>query len=407
MPTLSTRRSSRRGLATLALAASGALALGACGSDNNTPNAGGAVTSAAGVATSAAGAGAGAATSAAGAATSAATGGGGGGAVACGDAKGTVDVAGSSAQANAVDAWQKAFSAACGGAGINYNANGSGSGRTAFFQGTVAFAGSDSSLKDADRPLAEKRCAGNPVLDLPMVVGPIAVAYNLSGVDKLVLDAPTIAKLFSDKIKSWDDPAIKKLNPDVSLPATPVQSIHRSDDSGTTENFEKYLTAAAPTDWTFGTAQTWMAPGGTGAPKSAGVASAVKGGDGAIGYVEQSFAENSGLSVAAISTGAGAPVTLSADSASKAVAAATQSGTGNDLALKLDYATKADGAYPIILVTYEIVCSKGLPAAQAATVKSFLTYTSSQGQALLADQKYAPLPDTIRTKVAAAVASLS
>lgn len=396
-------RSSRRGLATLALVASGALALTACGSDGTkTPGAGGA-TSIAGQATSAAGQATSAAASAGGAATSAA----GGGSVSCDGAKGTVDVAGSSAQANAVDEWQKAFSAACGGAGVNYNANGSGSGRTAFAQGTVAFAGSDSALKDADRPAAVKRCGGNPVLDLPMVVGPIAVAYHLTGVDKLVLDAPTISKLFSDKIKTWDDPAIKALNPDATLPSTPVQSVHRSDDSGTTENFLKYLTAAAPADWTYGTAQTWMAPGGTGAPKSAGVADAVKGGDGSIGYVEASFATNASLSVASIATGAGAPVELSADTASTAVAGATQSGTGNDLALKLDYATKAAGAYPIILVTYEIVCSKGLPAEQAALVKSFLTYTSSGGQSVLAGLDYAPLPDTVRSKVAAAVATLS
>ncbi len=134
---------------------------------------------------------------------------------------------------------------------------------------------------------------------------------------------------------------------------------------------------------------------------------AVKTTPNAITYTEQSFAENASLGIVKIATGAAEPVELTSESAAKAVEAATVSGTGNDLALKLDYATKVDGAYPLILVTYEIACEKGTPAESLELVKSFLTYTASEaGQGVLEAAGYAPLPSSIRTKVAAAVEAL-
>jgi phosphate transport system substrate-binding protein len=123
--------------------------------------------------------------------------------------------------------------------------------------------------------------------------------------------------------------------------------------------------------------------------------------------MEYSFADNGGLNSAQIDNGGG-PVKLSSDSASKALDGATIVGTDGDLSLKLDYATKAKGAYPIVLVTYEVVCTKGLAADRAALVKSFLTYTASDdGQNVLRNLAYAPLPAAIATKVQAAVATLA
>lgn len=362
------------------LVLTGTLALTACGSDNNTtPAASGS-----------------AAPSASASAASA---------IAC--ATGSIKAAGSSAQKNAMDEWVKAYQTACNGATINYSPAGSGAGVASFTSAQVDFAGSDSALKAAEATAAATRCATGKAIDLPMVVGPIAVAYHLTGVKDLVLDAATIAGIFSGKVLTWDDAAIKALNPAATLPSTKIQAFHRADESGTTDNFQKYLTAAAPTAWTSGVGKKFTGTGGQSAAKSDGVTQAVKSTEGAVTYVEQSYAENGALGIATLATGASAPVALTTASAAKAVESATISGTGNDLKLKLDYATKAEGAYPLILVTYEIACETGTPAASLPLVQSFLTYTAStQGQSILAALGYAPLPESIRAKVAAAVATI-
>ena len=353
-----------------------ALTLTACGSDNNTSS------------------------PAAGAASAAGT-------SACGT--GSITAAGSSAQKNAMDEWTKAYQGTCSGASVNYQPVGSGAGVQQFIAGTVEFAGSDSALKPAEHPQADARCKAGKAIDLPMVVGPIAVTYNLKGVDSLVLDASTIAKIFAGKITTWNDPAVAKLNSGAKLPSTKVQAFHRSDESGSTDNFQKYLTAAAPADWTFGKGKKFNAPGGQSAKGSDGVTQAVKSTDGAVTYAELSFAKNASLGIAKLSTGAASPVELTTDSAAKAVEAATvESSGGSDLTLKLDYATKTEGAYPLILVTYEIVCEQGTPADKLALVKGFLSYTSGvDGQKILPELGYAPLPESIRSKVASAAMALA
>ncbi|MFJ7078002.1 phosphate ABC transporter substrate-binding protein PstS [Streptomyces sp. NPDC098781] len=373
------QRKNRRVLALGALAVSGALALTACGSDD-TGNGNGGDASASAQA----------------------------GSIKCDDAKGQLLADGSSAQKNAIDAWVKQFSAACQGVQINYKGGGSGAGVTAFNQGTVAFAGSDSALKPEEIAESKKTACtdGGQGIDLPMVGGAIALAYNVPGVDDLVLDAETIAKIFSGQIKTWDDAAIKKLNPDAKLPSTKIQAFHRSDESGTTDNFTKYLTAATPDNWKFEGGKAWTAPGGQAASGSSGVAQAVKQTAGAISYMEESYAKD--LSSVAIDTGAAQPVKPSSDSATAAIADAKVVGTGKDLALEINYTTKADGAYPITLVTYEIVCDKGNKAETLPTVKAFLTYIASEdGQGILAENSYAPIPADIISKVRSTVAGLS
>ncbi|GLW49841.1 phosphate-binding protein PstS [Streptomyces sp. NBRC 14336] len=371
------QRMNRRALALGALAVSGALALTACGSDD----------------TGGSGNGDAAASAQA-------------GNIKCDGATGQMLADGSSAQKNAIDAWVKQFAAACKGVQINYKGGGSGAGVTAFTQGTVAFAGSDSALKPEEVTASKEVCEGGQGIDLPMVGGPIAVAYNVEGVDNLVLDAPTLAKIFSDKIKNWNDPAIKKLNPDAELPDLKIQAFHRSDESGTTDNFTKYLIATTPDNWKYEGGKAWTAPGGQSASGSSGVAQQVKQTPGAISYMELSYAKDS--SVVAIDTGAGEPVKASVEGATTAIADAKIVGTGKDLALEVNYATKAEGAYPITLVTYEIVCDKGNKSDTLPTVKSFLTYMASEdGQKILAENDYAPMPDEIITKVRETVAGLS
>ncbi|WP_330467206.1 phosphate ABC transporter substrate-binding protein PstS [Streptomyces longwoodensis] len=374
------QRMNRRALTLGALAVSGALALTACGSDD-TGSSGDSSSSAS--------------------ATTAA------GSIKCDDAKGQLLADGSSAQKNAIDAWVKNFTQACNGVQINYKGSGSGAGITAFTQGQVAFAGSDSALKPEEVTASKQVCSGGQGIDLPLVAGPIAVAFNVSGVDGLTLDAATIAKIFDGKITKWNDAAIKKLNPSAKLPDLKIQAFHRSDESGTTDNFTKYLIAAAPNDWKYSGGKAWQAKGGQAAQGSSGVAQGVKQTNGAIGYMELSYAKD-GLKTVDIDTGASAPVKASSDGATKAVAAAQVVGTGSDLSLKLDYTTKADGAYPITLVTYEIVCDKGNKSASLPGTKAFLNYIASQeGQSILSGIDYAPMPDAIISKVRSTVASLS
>ncbi|MGW0788539.1 phosphate ABC transporter substrate-binding protein PstS [Streptomyces sp. NPDC002911] len=372
------RKNRLRATALGALAVSGALVLTACGSDDNTG------------------------TEADGGKTSAAASN-----IDCEGAEGQLRASGSSAQKNAMDLWIKNYMAACTGVEINYASSSSGEGIVAFNQGTVGFAGSDSALKPEEVAASKKICKTGQGINLPMVGGPVAVGFHVEGVDKLTLDASTLAKIFDSKIKKWDDPAIAALNEGVKLPNKDIQAFHRSEDSGTTQNLGKYLNAAAPSDWKYEAEKKWPAPGGQAASGSAGVASQVKAVDGSIGYFELSYAKSQGITTVDINTGGAAPVEATSENASKAIAAAKVTGTGKDLALDLDYTTKAEGAYPLVLVTYEVVCDTGNKAETLPTVKSFLNYAASaDGQKILTDAGYAPIPEAINAKVRETVAGL-
>jgi phosphate transport system substrate-binding protein len=321
--------------------------------------------------------------------------------------KGELKAEGSTAQKNAIEQWIKDYQNKCSGATVNYNGTGSGAGVKQFTGKQVDFAGSDSALnKDKGEIDAAKTACGSPALDLPMVTGPIAVAFNVKGVGSLTLTPSLIAKIFSGKITKWDDAAIKAANSGVNLPSSDIKVFFRSDDSGTTENFKKYLAAAAPADWTQKPDKTPAGFVGAGKKGSDGVQQGVQGANGSIGYMEFSFAQNGNLKAAKVDNGGGA-VELTPDAAAKAVAAAKVTGTNGDLTLKLDYATKAPGAYPIVLVTYEIVCSKYADSAKGAAVKAFLSYIAGDGQKGLTDLGYAPLPTAIQTQVQTSVATIS
>src|SRR6195952_4549834 len=330
--------------ALVAMLAVGALTLSACGSDNNT-TATSSAAAAAGSATSAAGSAAGSATSAASAAGSAASSAVEGSATtfegagfACAD--GSLRSSGSTAQGKVMEQWIADFNAKCG-ANLNaYGGGGSGKGIADFIANQVDFAGSDSALNADQATQAQStRCANNPAIDLPMVTGPIALAYNLSGVDTLILTPAVLAGIFSGSIPNWNDPKIAALNPGVTLPTLAIQAVHRAEDSGTTDNFTKYLTAASGGAWTAAGGKSWTAPGGVAAQGSDGVSKQISSTDGSIGYVEWGFAQDDGLSVAQIDNGGGA-VELTAESAGKAVSAAAGTGTGEGPGVKLGYATQ-------------------------------------------------------------------
>ncbi len=364
-----------------ALALAGSIALAGCGSDDNS------------------GSGASGSSSDAGAAAAA-------------DCfEGTLNAEGSSAQKNAFEEAAASFSEKCSGATVNYNATGSGAGIKQFLAGQVDFAGSDSALKTEEKDgvvetdAAEKMC-GSPAWNIPMVTGPITIAYNLPGVDTLVLTPAVAADIFNAKITAWNDPAIAAVNPGVTLPSTAIKVFFRSDESGTTDNFTKYLHAAAPDKWTAEPGKVWSGKG-EGKPQNAGVAEGVKSTEGGVSYVEWSYAKDNKLGIAQVDNGGGA-VELTGESVGKAVEAAKPDGQGNDLRLKLDYATKEPGAYPILLVTYEIVCSKNKDATKAADIQKFLThFASPETQKSLEDIGYAPLPAAVQSQVATAIQGLS
>jgi phosphate transport system substrate-binding protein len=326
--------------------------------------------------------------------------------------EGKLSAEGSSAQANAINEAIVNYNAECGDkATIEYNPTGSGAGIKSFYNGLVDFAGSDSVLKtestdgvvEADK--AKERCQNNPAWNLPMVVGPVAFAYNIDGVDQLVLNAEVLAEIFKGDIKTWNDPKIAKLNSGAQLPAENITVFFRSDESGTTENTAKFLSKAGNGAWTDEPSKAWTGTG-EGKNKSSGVAEATASTKNSISYMEWSYAKDSNLSMAQLDSGNG-PVELTGESVGKAVAEAKVKGSGNDLSLDLKYSGTGSGAYPALLVTYEIVCSKGLAPEKTAIVKDLLTFFSSADeQSKLEELGYAPLPSELQSKVQAAVAAI-
>ncbi len=282
---------------------------------------------------------------------------------------------------------------------ITYNATGSGTGKKDFGSNLNDFAGTDSLVKDTDGPQP------GSFLYVPTVAAPITVSYNLSGVDKLQLSPSTLAKIFSRTIKTWDAAEIKADNPGANLPSKNITVVHRSDGSGTTSNFTKYLNAAAKADWTLGSGDTvkWAADT-QGGEKNTGVANLIKGGDGAIGYVDLSDAEASGLKFAAIKNKDGKFVEASVKGATAALAGAT---VKDDVSYDPLNAAGAD-TYPITAPTFLLVRNKYDDAAKKDAVTGFVKYLlSDEGQAVAEEVGFAPLPADLKAKALAQLDKVS
>lgn len=322
--------------------------------------------------------------------------------------KNTLTAEGSTAQQNAMALFNQVWGQYCPGKSVSYNPTGSGAGREQFIAGHVDFAGADSPLAADQIGPASARCDGNPAWDLPLVFGPIALVYNLAGVPALVVSSDALAKIFSGRITAWNDPILAALNPGLVLPDTKITPIYRTDSSGTTDNVQKFLTAAAPQSWTKGVGTEFQGGVGEGATKSAGVVQAVRSTPGAIGYVEKGFADQAGLPYAQLSTNKGGVIPLTNETAGNAVRAANFVGDGNDLVLDLNpmYSSQDPRSYPLVLATYEIVCSKGPDADTSGAIKSFLTVSAGSGQADLSSAGYVPLPDKVKERLVAAINAL-
>ena len=238
---------------------------------------------------------------------------------------------------------------------------------------------------DADQALF----TGGEVLYFPTVGAPITVAYNLSGVDQLQLGPATLAGIMQADITTWNDPKIVADNSGATLPVTPIAVIHRSDGSGTTNNFTSYLTKAAPDVWKLGSGDAVNWPASTqGAEKNSGVAQLIQTTDGAIGYVDLADAVNADLSLASIQNSAGEFVEPTLAAASAAMARAT---VNPNLTYSPLNPPGAD-AYPITSPTWIIAYKKQPDAATAAALKGWLNFVLTDGQSIAQTIGYAPLP---------------
>jgi len=297
---------------------------------------------------------------------------------------GTLNGAGSSAQEAAQGAWTSGFQTTNPDVTVNYDPVGSGGGREQFLAGGVDFAGSDSYLTDEELTKSKETCKGGTAIEVPNYVSPIALAFNLEGVDQLQLSAKTTSDIFSGKITTWDDPAIKAENPDAKLPGDRIVPVHRADESGTTANFTQWLSGAGEGAWTAEPGGVWPTKGGEGAQGTSGVIEAIKNGKGTIGYADESQVGD--LSTASIKVG-DAYQAPTADAASKAVDVSKKvdGRDKSDIAIDIDRTTTEAGTYPLVLASYVIACPTYADKAKAELVKGYLTYLLGQsGQAAAA-----------------------
>ncbi len=319
---------------------------------------------------------------------------------------GTLNGSGATSQQVAVSAWTQLFQTANPDVTVNYDPQGSGTGRESFQSGAVQFAGSDRAFKveEIEAGPFDACVEGSDLVEIPAYVSPIALAFNVEGVDALNLDAATIAGIFAGTITNWNDPAIAATNSGVKLPDLAIAPVHRSDKSGTTANFTDYLAQTASDVWTYGSVEEWPLQSGEAAQGTSGVVDAIKGGNGTIGYADHS--QTTGLSVVSVQVGS-EWVEPSAEGAAIALDASPleEGRASTDLAFSIDRTTEESGAYPVMLVSYLIGCAEYTDADAAALVKGFFTTAvSEEGQKAAADNAgSAPISSDLAAKSQAAI----
>ncbi len=325
----------------------------------------------------------------------------------------TLNGGGATSQAKAQGVWRAAYQDDSGNT-VNYEEVGSGTGRENFNSKAYVFAGTDSYLNDDEGELtaAKERCGGTDAIEVPAYVSPIAVAFNLPGIDTLNMSSETIANIFNGTITKWNDPAIAADNDGVDLPSTAIATVHRSDDSGTTANFTDYLSKTSNGAWTDDPDDTWPADssGGQGLEGTSGVIGGLTDTEGSIGYADDSAVKDTDLGVVSIGVGSSfnAP---SADGAAMVVAASprVEGRADVDMAIDIDRTITDDGAYPLLLTSYLLACQTYDDAATADAVKAYLTYVlSTEGQQAAADEAgSAPLDSALQVEAAGIAAKIS
>ena len=317
--------------------------------------------------------------------------------------------AGASSQDAAQQAWIAGFQTANPDVTIDYDPSGSGAGRETFLEGASDFAGSDRAFKDEEIAAGGfAKCAPDTdIVELPLYISPIAVIFNVEGIETLDMDPATIAGIFAGTITKWNDPAIAASNPDVDLPDLAITPVHRSDDSGTTENFTDYLGAAAPDVWTYEADGVWPFEGGEAAQGTSGVVDAVTNGTGTIGYADASRAGDLGT----VAVQVGDEFVEFSPEAAAAIVDASPEAEGRsegDIAIEIDRTSEEAGVYPIVLVSYIIGCQQYADSENVELVKSYFSYMASpEGQDVAAEAAgSAPISDALREQVTAAIDSI-
>jgi len=319
---------------------------------------------------------------------------------------GTLNAGGATSQTAAQDAWRAGFQADNPAVTVNYDPTGSGTGQKNFASGGYTIAGSDAAI--AETGPFSGCAAGSALVQIPVYISPIVVVFNLPGVGSLNLDPATLAAMFTGTITRWNDPAIAATNPGVTLPDQAITPVHRSDSSGTTENFTDYLAKTAPTAWTWKPAQAWPSTlAGESAQGTQGVHDAVTAATGMLGYIDASQAAGFGVAHIRVGDGYVAP---SATAAATAVGASPreQGRAASDIVLDLDRTPTDPTAYPIVLVSYLLACGQYPDASKAALAKAYLAYVvSDSGQkAAAANAGSAPLSPDLARADAAAIATI-
>ena len=312
--------------------------------------------------------------------------------------------AGASSQEAARTAWTQGVTEIAPNLTVQYSPDGSGAGREKFLAGATSFAGSDAALKEEEAESAKENCGDEGAFHVPAYISPIAVAYNLPGVDEVKMDAETIAKVFSGEIKNWNDEAIAAQNEGVELPDTPITVVHRSDDSGTTENFTAYLTEAAGDAWSYDEVETWpsdiTAESAQGTKGVVGLASQT---EGAITYADASAVGELGT----VSVKVGEEyVKYSAEAAAATV---EKSEAKEDGSIELDRATDESGVYPVVLVSYHIYCNQYESQETVDQVKAFAEYVVSEDGQKTAEESAgnAPISEDTRKKAMERIEAIS
>ena len=313
---------------------------------------------------------------------------------------GTLNGGGSSAQEAAMEAWRGNFGQANAGVTVNYDPAGSSAGREQFLSGGLQFAGSDAALDDEEIAMGKTRCPGGDAINLPLYVSPVAIIYNLEGVDALNLSGPVAADIFNQKITMWNDPAIAALNEGTELPGTAITPVNRQDGSGTTENFTDYLAQTGGDKWPYPADGDWPVSGGESAQGTSGVVQAVTDGAGTIGYADFSRAGELGVARVQVGTDFVAP---SPEGAAKAIETSERlpGRPAGDISLKINRTTTDPADYPISLTAYSIVCTAYADAAAGNLVKGFFSYVVSEdGQNAAAENAgSAPLTPALRDEI--------
>jgi phosphate transport system substrate-binding protein len=321
---------------------------------------------------------------------------------------GEIAGAGASSQEAAMAAWVAGFQEANPEVTVSYDPVGSGGGREQFVAGGTLFGGTDAAFEDEELTGAQERCGGpDNFIEMPVYISPIAVVYNLDGVEGLQLSPATLASIYKGDITQWNDEAIQADNPDADLPDERITVVHRSDESGTTENLQEYLSQVAPDAWDFEVSGDWPVEGQEAADGTSGVVDAVGDGAGTIGYADASQAGD--LGVASIKVGEEF-VAPSPEAAAKILEASQEDDTEGKYVFtyELERDTTESGTYPIVLVSYAMACTQYDNAQDAKVVKGFLEYViSEEGQAASAEAAgSAPIPASLRSEIEPAVAAI-